>query len=74
MIANHTGISSIFRKNLDQYEKMRKRNAYLEGYRKEEMFKHDLSEFDDAKETVQSVVEEYEAAQRDDYLNYTPSR
>ncbi|KAK9896039.1 tubulin-domain-containing protein [Cystobasidium minutum MCA 4210] len=74
MIANHTGISSLFRKNLDQYEKMRKRNAYLEGYRKEEMFKHDLSEFDDAKETVQSVIEEYEAAQRDDYLNYTPSR
>lgn len=74
MIANHTGIASLFKKNLDQYEKMRKRNAYLEGYRKEEMFKHDLSEFDDAKETVQSVIEEYEAVQRDDYLNYTPSR
>lgn len=74
MLANHTGMSGLFKKILDQYERMRKRNAYLEGYRKEEMFKHDLSEFDDAKETVQGVVEEYEAAQRDDYLDYTPSR
>lgn len=74
MIANHTGMSGLFRKILDQYDKMRKRNAYLEGYRKEEMFKHDLNEFDDAKETLQGVIEEYEAAQRDDYLDYTPQR
>lgn len=74
MISNHTGMGGLFKKILDQYDKMRKRNAYLEGYKKEEMFKHDLSEFDDAKETVQSVIDEYEACQRDDYLDYTPQR
>lgn len=74
MIANHTGMSGLMRKILEQYERMRKRNAYLEGYRKEDMFKHDLSEFDDAKETVQGVIEEYEAAQRDDYLDYVPTK
>lgn len=74
MISNHTGMGGLFKKTLDQYDKMRKRNAYLEGYKKEEMFKHDLSEFDDAKETVQSVIDEYEACQRDDYLDYTPQR
>jgi tubulin gamma len=70
MVANHTGMSGLFRKILDQYERMRKRNAYLDAYRKEEMFKHNLDEFDDAKETVLSVVEDYEAAQKDDYLQY----
>jgi tubulin gamma len=75
MIANHTGIAGgLFQKILDQYDKMRKRNAYLEGYRKEEMFKHDLTEFDDARETVQDVINEYQAAQRDDYLDYKPEK
>ena len=74
MIANHTGMSGLFKKTLDQYDKMRKRNAYLDAYRKEDMFKHDLSEFDDAKETVQGVIDEYEAAQRDDYLQYGQSQ
>lgn len=68
MIANHTGISGLFRKILDQYEKMRKRNAYIDIYRKEDMFRDNLDEFDDAKEVVQSVVQEYEAANREDYL------
>ena len=70
MIANHTGMAGLFRKILDQYDRMRKRNAYLDAYRKEDMFKSDLSEFDDAKEAVLSVIEEYEAAQREDYLDY----
>ena len=68
MIANHTGISGLFRKILDQYEKMRKRNAYIDTYRKEDMFRDNLDEFDDAKEVVASVVQEYEAANREDYL------
>lgn len=70
MIANHTGMAGLFRKILDQYDRMRKRNAYLDAYRKEDMFKSDLSEFDDAKEAVLGVVEEYEAAQREDYLDF----
>lgn len=75
MIANHTGIGSgLFKKILEQYERMRKRNAYLDGYRKEEMFKHDLSEFDDAKETVRSVIDEYQSMQREDYLDYDPAK
>lgn len=72
MIANHTGTLGLFKKIGDQYDRMIKRNAYLDAYKREDMFKHDLSEFEDARETLQSVVEEYEAAQREDYLQFTP--
>lgn len=72
MIANHTGMAGLFKKTLDMYERMRKRNAYLDAYRKEDMFKNDLSEFDESKEAVQSVIDEYEGAQREDYASMPP--
>src|SRR3954470_13536923 len=35
MLANHTSVATLFRRIVVQYEKMRKRNAYLEQYKKE---------------------------------------
>lgn len=69
MLANHTSISSLFRRIVEQYEKMRKRNAYLEQYKKEAPFADGLGEFDEAKEVVSGLIAEYEAAERDDYLD-----
>lgn len=34
---------------LDQFDRLRKRNAFLEQYKKEKMFEHGLEEFDDAR-------------------------
>jgi tubulin gamma len=34
---------------LDQYDRLRKRNAFLEQYKKEEMFANGLEEFDDSR-------------------------
>lgn len=67
MLANHTGISTLFRRILKQYEAMRKRGAHLEHYRKEESF--ELGEFDEAREVAMGLVAEYEAAEGADYLN-----
>ena len=67
MMANHTGMGGLFKKTLDMYDRMRKRNAYLDAYRKEDMFRSDLSEFDESREAVQSIIDEYEAAQMQDY-------
>ena len=50
-------------------EKMRKRNAYLEQYKKEAPFAEGLGEFDEAREVVEGLIGEYEAAERDDYLD-----
>ena len=68
MLANHTSIAGLFRRIVQQYDRMRKRNAYLEQYKREEPFKEGLGEFDRAREVVIDCIEEYEAAEKEDYL------
>jgi tubulin gamma len=48
---------------------MRKRNAFVEGYKKTAPFAENLNEFDEAREVVQDLIQEYEAAEDSDYLN-----
>jgi tubulin gamma len=74
MLANHTSICSLFERCLNQYDKLRKRGAFLDQFKKEEMFKDDLHELDDSREAVDSLVQEYEAATRSDYLQWTPKK
>ncbi|WFD25876.1 gamma-tubulin [Malassezia nana] len=68
MLANHTGIASMFKRTADQYDRLRKRNAFLDMYKREAMFASDLSEFDEARETVAELMSEYRAAEKDDYI------
>jgi tubulin gamma len=70
MLGNHTSMAELFERLLRQYDRIRKRNAFLDSYRKEPMFAESLDEFDDARETVQSLVDEYKACERPDYLEY----
>jgi tubulin gamma len=69
MLANHTSVATLFRRIVVDYEKMRKRNAYLEQYKKEAPFSDGLGEFDEAKEVVMGMIGEYEAAEKEDYLD-----
>jgi tubulin gamma len=48
---------------------MRKRNAFMEGYKRTAPFADNLNEFDEAREVVQDLIAEYEAAENADYLN-----
>lgn len=48
---------------------MRKRNAFLEGYKKTAPFAENLSEFDEAREVVADLIAEYEAAEDANYLD-----
>mmetsp|Transcript_27366 Transcript_27366/g.44541 ORF Transcript_27366/g.44541 Transcript_27366/m.44541 type:complete len:454 (-) Transcript_27366:213-1574(-) len=70
MIANHTSIHTLFKRCLKQYEQLRKRNAFLDNYKKEPIFKDGLDEFDSSKEVVASLIEEYEASEKADYVNW----
>jgi len=70
MLANHTSICQLFDRNIKQYEKLRSRNAFLENYRQEALFSENLDEFDDAKEVVVSLSEEYKAAEKEDYIKW----
>lgn len=48
---------------------MRKRNAFMEGYKKTTPFSENLNEFDEAREVVADLIAEYEAAEDASYLN-----
>jgi tubulin gamma len=56
MLANHTGISTLFKRIVFQYDRLRKRNAFLEQYKREEPFRDGL-------------INEYEEAESKDYLS-----
>lgn len=70
MLANHTSIATLFKRTCDQFDRLRKRNAFLDQYRKMDMFADGLEEFDGSREVVQSVIEEYQACEREDYLSW----
>ncbi|KAL3222004.1 hypothetical protein MRX96_029039 [Rhipicephalus microplus] len=70
MLANHTGITSLFQRTLQQFDKLRKREAFLEQFRKEPMFKDTLEELDNSRDNVQELVDEYVAATKPDYLSW----
>lgn len=70
MLANHTNISALFERTLHQYDKLRKREAFLEQFRKEAMFAESLDELDSSREVVQQLVDEYKAATTLDYLSW----
>ena len=70
MLANHTSISSLFQRALRDYDKLRKREAFIEQFRKVDMFKDSLEEMDDSREVVQNLVDEYNAATKPDYLTW----
>ncbi|KAF7996994.1 hypothetical protein HCN44_005271 [Aphidius gifuensis] len=74
MLANHTNISSLFDRALQQYDKLRKREAFLEQFKKEKMFEDNLEELDNSREVVECLVKEYRAATRPDYLSWNPNK
>lgn len=70
LLANHTSMAELFDRLLGQYDRIRSRNAFLDNYRRELLFQDSLDEFDNARETVQSLVDEYRACERPDYVDF----
>jgi tubulin gamma len=69
MLANHTGIATLFRRIVAQFDRFRKRNAFLEQYKRETPFADGLGEFDESREAVLRCIQEYDAAEQEDYLS-----
>ena len=51
---------------LDQYDRLRKRNAFLEQYKKEDMFANGLEEFDDSRWVPRGRVKRWSELMGDD--------
>ena len=69
MLANHTSVATLFKRIVDQYDRMRRRNAYLEGYKKAPAFRDGLGEFDEARAVVADLIAEYQEAETEGYLD-----
>ena len=63
----------LFNQVLSQYDKLRKREAFLEQFRKQAMFQNNLEELDISREVIQNLVDEYYAATKPDYLTWKPT-
>ncbi|KAG5185689.1 Tubulin/FtsZ, GTPase domain-containing protein [Tribonema minus] len=72
MLANHTCMSQLFARSLAQFDRIRKRNAFIDNYRKEPIFADNLDEFDHSREVVQQLIDEYKACESADYPNIDP--
>lgn len=72
MLANHTSISSLFQRTLKQYDKLKARNAFLDQFKKEPIFKDDpeMREFVDSREVLQSLIDEHRAATTEEYIHW----
>ncbi|XP_037950225.1 tubulin gamma-1 chain-like [Teleopsis dalmanni] len=68
LMANNTCISSVFTRALARYDKLRKRGAFLDQFKRIEVFEENLQEFDDAREVLEGLAKEYEAAASPNYL------
>ncbi|ETB62301.1 tubulin gamma chain, variant [Plasmodium yoelii 17X] len=76
MMANHTSISTLFERCVTQFDRLFKRRAFLENYKKEPMFSSadgqgNFEEMESSKEITQNLIDEYKSAERDDYFSHT---
>ena len=60
----------LFHRAAMDFDKMKKRNAYIDQFKKTDMFKDNIDEFDDAREVVAKLIEEYRMATKPEYLSY----
>jgi len=73
MLANHTCMAQLFQRTLSHYERLKRRNAFMEQYRSQAIFSDPdtgLQEFDDAGQVCMDLIEEYKAAERLDYTSW----
>ena len=71
MLANHTKISSLFERGAKEFDKLFRKKAFLEQFKKEEIFSESFSELEKSREAVENLVEEYKAATKPDYIDWS---
>lgn len=77
LLGNHTSVSGLFRTTLEQFDKLRKRGAFIDQYRKHSSICDGLEIFDDSREALLSLAEQYEDCENPDFpqvysTKYTP--
>jgi len=75
LLANHTSMHMVLSACMKRFDSLFKVGAFVENYRNfGTMFVENLAEFDDSREVVNSLVEEYKAVQDPDYVDFGQSQ
>ena len=53
---------------IDQFDRLRKRNAFMEQYKKEKMFENGLEEFDDARSALTFLDADDQVSKECDFI------
>ncbi|KNC86576.1 tubulin gamma-1 chain, partial [Sphaeroforma arctica JP610] len=62
--------AQLFNRICTKFDKMRARGAYLQEFKKSDIFKNGFEEFDDSRQVVDELIQEYTAAERPDYIEW----
>lgn len=68
MLANNTSISTLFKRIVKNFDKLLKNNAFVQQFKEQNVLGENLEEFDDSREEVMNLIEEYQSAAKSDYL------
>jgi len=74
MMANHTAVQHLFLRTTSDFDKMYKQKASLHQYKPYKLFADSFEEFEDSREVVQQLIDEYRAIERSDYLEWDPEK
>lgn len=74
LMANHTSIHTLFDSILVDFDKIYKRKAFLNTYQQSSLFANNLDEFEESKNVVLELSEEYKACEKKDYLEWAKKK
>ena len=66
MIANHSSIAALMQQCVNDFDRLKKKKAFIQNYAS---LPGGEEEFDDCREIVTSLIDEYKATEQPDYVN-----
>lgn len=69
MLTNSTAINSLLKKTCHSFDTIFNRGAFLHKFQNGRVFENGWDEFNDCRDVVESVIEEYSLAAEDSYLD-----
>eukprot|EP01129_Flabellula_baltica_P001049 TRINITY_DN10966_c0_g1_i1.p1 TRINITY_DN10966_c0_g1~~TRINITY_DN10966_c0_g1_i1.p1 ORF type:complete len:448 (-),score=88.66 TRINITY_DN10966_c0_g1_i1:43-1386(-) len=70
LMGNHTSMHHVLNGIVRQFDKLYQRGAFVDNYRNYPVFADSLDEFDDSRDVVASLIDEYQASEDAGYVHY----
>ncbi len=70
MLANHSSIHGLLGQCVKHFNIVYKKKAFIDKYKSVDKFADSFDEFEDSREVVVNLIEEYKATEKPDYINW----